>query len=82
MSKLLVAILVCLALASCSGSATKTHEDWQREHDKRCASRITKFNYEGHSYLLYQYGVGNKEGVAGICHDANCECQKGGQYGF
>lgn len=79
MKKILVILAVAVAVSSCSDSAPKTHEDWQRNQDKRCASRITKFNYEGHSYLLYQDGVGYREGVAGICHDENCECKKGGQ---
>lgn len=52
MKKILVAIAVSLALTSCK-EQPYTHEDWQREQDKRCASCITKFNYEGHSYLLY-----------------------------
>ena len=73
MKKILVALDVSLALTSCK-EQPYTHEDWQREQDKRCASCITKFNYEGHSYLLYQYGHG-----IGICHDENCECKKGGQ---
>lgn len=81
MKKILVILAVAVAVASCSDSATKAHEDWQSEQDKRCASRITKFNYEGHSYLLYQYGVGHQEGVAGICHDENCDCKKGGHNG-
>lgn len=73
MKKILAVIAVCLALTSCN-EQTYTHEYWQREQDKICAPRITKFNYEGHSYLLYQYGYGR-----GICHDENCDCKKGGQ---
>ena len=73
MKKILAVIAVCLALTSCK-EQPYTHEDWQKEKDREAASRITKFNYEGHSYLLYQYGYGR-----GICHDENCECKKGGQ---
>ena len=72
MKKLVSILAVCLALTSCD--PVQTHEEWQREQDYKCATRITKFNYEGHSYLLYQYGHG-----IGICHDENCECKKGGQ---
>lgn len=74
MNKILAVISVCLALTSCK-EQPYTHEDWQREQDRDCASHITKFNYEGHSYLLYRYGYHG----GGICHDENCECKKGGQ---
>lgn len=78
MKKKLAYISVCLALASCATPAP-TQEQWQAEQDHEAASRITKFNYEGHSYLLYQYHIGAQWGVAGICHDENCECKKGVQ---
>lgn len=78
MKKILAVIAMCLALTSCK-EQPYTHEDWQNEKDREAASRITKFNYEGHSYLLYQYHIGAQWGVAGICHDENCECKKGGQ---
>lgn len=74
MKKILAVIAVCLALTSCK-EQPYSHEDWQREQDKYCASRITKFNYEGHSYLLYQDGPHGR----GICHDENCVCRKGGK---
>lgn len=57
-TKLFMAAILTLILESCTSSAT--HEDWQKMQDKECASRITKFNYEGHSYLLYRYV---KEGI-------------------
>lgn len=76
MKKILAMIAVCVGLASCN-EKPYTHEEWQREHDREAASHITKFNYEGHSYLLYQDGPHGR----GICHDENCECKKGGQYG-
>lgn len=69
-TKLFMAAILMLIFASCASTAT--HEDWQKMQDKECASRITKFSYEGHSYLLYRYG---KEGV-GIAHDANCQCYR------
>lgn len=78
MKKVLTVFTVCLALISCSQTPT-THEQWQDQQDREAASRITKFNYEGHSYLLYQYHIGAQWGVAGICHDENCDCKKGGK---
>lgn len=63
---LCVAVIVGMAM-SCTSA---THEDWQKYQDRECASHITKFNYEGHSYLLYRDG----DRGTGIAHDANCEC--------
>lgn len=65
-----------LLLTSCVDSPT--HEDWQKHHDRECASHITKFNYEGHQYLLYEYGTHTAVSVS-ICHDENCHCKKGGR---
>lgn len=47
MKKLVSILAVCLALTSCDPAPT--HEQWQREQDRKCDTRITKFNYEGHS---------------------------------
>lgn len=74
MKKLASILAICLALTSCGPAPT--HEQWQREQDHKCATRITKFNYEGHSYLLYQYQANTSNAVAGICHDENCPCKK------
>lgn len=70
MKKIITIAAVVLALTSCSGKEY-THDEWQSQHDRECATRITKFNYEGHSYLLYSDGHGR-----GITHDANCECRE------
>ena len=61
-----ITAVLALCLASCEPA---THEDWQKYHDKECATRITKFNYEGHSYLLYRHNKSES-----IAHDANCQC--------
>ena len=61
-----IAALILLAI-SCKPA---THEEWQETYDKECASHITKFNYEGHTYLLYRDG---DRGI-GFVHDANCDC--------
>lgn len=74
MKKLVSILAVCLALTSCD--PVQTHEEWQREQDYKYDTRITKFNYEGHSYLLYQYQANTRNAVAGICHDENCPCKK------
>lgn len=65
----LIIAMVC-RLTSCHET---THKEWQEQHDEECAARITKFNYEGHSYLLYEYNCGHAS-TAGITHDANCHC--------
>ena len=65
---LFIAAVLASCLASCEPA---THEDWQKYHDKECATRITKFNYEGHSYLLYRHNESES-----ITHDANCDCYK------
>lgn len=72
MKKIIAIVSIMVALTSCSDTTNKTHEDWQREHDKQCATHITKFSYEGHSYLLYTNGAHGR----GITHDANCQCRK------
>ena len=76
MRKIVAIIAACLSLTSCGPAST--HEQWQERQDREAASRITKFNYEGHSYLLYKYHIGSQSDVAGICHDENCPCKKGG----
>ncbi|TGY80911.1 hypothetical protein [Lepagella muris] len=67
----LVALLFIVAMIGLAISCKPaTHAEWQELHDKECASHITKFNYEGHTYLLYNDGdIG-----VGIAHDANCDC--------
>lgn len=65
-------VVVLLLAAGCTPAS---HEEWQVEQDRRCAQRITKFNYEGHSYLLYRDGGNGNCAIAGITHDANCPCR-------
>lgn len=67
---LLLIIAMACGLTSCHKA---NNEEWQEHHDKECAAHITKFNYEGHSYLLYENNFGNAS-TAGITHDANCHC--------
>lgn len=76
--KLNAAIAITITLVT--GCTSVTNEDWQSDQDRRCAQRITKFNYEGHSYLLYQAGGNSHMAVAGITHDANCQCRKQTQH--
>ena len=44
MKKIITIAAVVLALTSCSGKEY-THDEWQSQHDRDCASHITKFNY-------------------------------------
>lgn len=71
MKKLVTILALCLALSSCD-SKPITHDELQRRRDREIAARISKFNYEGHSYLLYRYGAHG----CGVCHDENCPCKK------
>lgn len=66
--KMAAAAVMLLCLPSCTKT---THKEWAERQDKYAAQHITKFRYEGHTYLLFQKG---KDGVA-ITHDANCPCQ-------
>lgn len=47
----------------------------QEELDLSMNIHITKFNYEGHKFLLFKEGI-TSSAVAGICHDPNCPCHK------
>lgn len=69
----IITLLTLVGVISCA--EPPSHEQWQKHQDKECASKITKFNYEGHSYLLYRDGIGDCR-TAGITHDANCPCYK------
>lgn len=60
--------LVMVSMTSCT---QVSHEDWQKQYDRECAGKIHKFNYEGHSYLLYRSGTYG----TGITHDENCSCR-------
>lgn len=71
--KILSVIATLLLLVLITSCAEPNHEQWQKRHDKECATKITKFNYEGHSYLLYRDGAGNYK-TTGLTHDANCQC--------
>lgn len=73
--KTIIGIITLLLLVGITSCAEPNHEQWQERQDKECASKIIKFNYEGHSYLLYRDG-GGKYKTAGITHDANCPCYK------
>lgn len=60
---LLFFVLTLFIFGSC---VSKDGEDYLSD-----VGRITKFEYEGHTYLIrgsYQKG--------GICHDENCKCKK------
>lgn len=70
MKKLVTILAVSLALTSCGPAPT--HDELQRRRDREIAARISKFNYEGHSYLLYRYGTYS----CGVCHDENCKCKQ------
>lgn len=68
----LCAILSMMAVSFLVSCDKPSHEDWQTQHDKYCAQRITKFRYEGHVYLLFRSESRNS--TAGMTHDANCPC--------
>lgn len=37
--------------------------------------RISKFDYEGHTYLIRNKPVNGYIGYGGMCHDENCKCK-------
>ena len=65
-----LAAVCSIAYASCNNDGS--HQQWQERQDRYCAERITKFNYEGHSYLKF---TGGKYDSVGITHDENCRCR-------
>ena len=69
MKKLTLTILALFALTGCEDNNNKT----QQQINAEIAERITKFDYEGHKYLLYKRYY-NKGGIGGIAHDPDCPC--------
>ena len=64
MKKLNILLIALVAIVLC-GCEAKDGEDYLSY-----AGCITKFEYEGHTYLLRDaYNRG------GICHDENCKCK-------
>lgn len=69
--------VMMLMLTTLSGCGEKpTHEEWQQEYDKYCSQRISKFNYEGHRYIIFSSGKDGNRSLGGITHDENCECRR------
>ena len=73
MKKLTIAILTVAALTLTGCEDNITHEQRQEAIDADVACHIIIFNYKGHRYLMYKYGVGNR-GYCGITHDPDCPC--------
>lgn len=67
-----IAMAAACAISHTSCSNDDSHQQWQDRQDRYCAERITKFNYEGHSYLKFTSGKYNS---VGITHDENCQCR-------
>jgi len=70
-------IFMVLALVLCLSCATVEEKETSRQLRKERIreleiKRITKIQYEGHDYLIYQYGNSG----AGICHSHSCNCMK------
>lgn len=66
MKKILFSIAVSMCLLSCTQKTQyKTTNDVPFDY-------VTKFKYEGHSYISFirDYGQG---GVGGVVHDPNCK---------
>lgn len=72
-SSLLIITLLTATAGMVTSCEKAEHEDYQQYFNQECASRIAKFDYEGHTYLLYRSGSGCNA-LAGICHDENCQC--------
>ncbi len=61
---------------SSNGVVTETVEyENQAFNYTRAQFKIHKFEYEGHTYLYFIEGNGDR-GWGGMCHDENCRCRK------
>lgn len=71
---LLFGVSAILALISCVSKNAQS-SDSQTFDDE--IGTISKFEYEGHTYLIRKAGpsLGYK-GFGGLCHDENCKCKK------
>lgn len=84
--KALLAIAVAVgAVASLTGCDDEARQERLRirkaQIEQECIEQrsewFSKYEFEGHSYILYQTKLSGGVG-ASITHDPDCPCQKGG----
>lgn len=63
---ILLIALVAIVLCGCSSKDTTT----EKHYIDDVVGRIKKFEFEGHTYLIRDFGS-----RGGICHDENCKCK-------
>lgn len=68
--------LTLLALLALTLTGCEPKEQAQIEADVE--SHITEISYKGHKYLYFHKYDGMRHAIAGITHDPDCPCQKGG----
>lgn len=73
--KKILAIMIMLAalLASCDETAEQRQERFQ----SFSTEEFCEVEYKGHSYIMFMYDFGH-QGYAGLTHNPDCPCKKGG----
>ena len=82
--KKLFPLLILLFLVSCESDTKVTdyskivyEENPTEPYRPRRASRVDKFIFEGHRYIMFSDNFdGSYKGHAGVVHDPECECFK------
>lgn len=78
MKKLILCLFATAMLASCAPSKYEEAKTTNAEHVKVSTETtctlldISKFNYSGHSYILFD----GDSHLNGIVHDPDCSCHK------
>ena len=74
MKKILAILILLVALLASCNNASK-QEQLQQFSDEN----FYEIEYKGHSYIMFMYSFGH-QGYAGITHNPDCPCKKGGDY--
>ena len=61
-------------LTSCHKPTQEQIEKYRQQENDRITSHFYKINYEGHTYIFYQYAT-QTQSQAALTHDPNCACQ-------
>lgn len=80
MKKIILCLLAVVALASCAPSKYEEAKTTDAEYIKVKTKMldIFKFNYSGHSYIMFD-GTSHLNGVV---HDPDCSCHKTNETDF
>ena len=78
MKKVIIFILICLLIISCSSIV---HYDNTHTQDIEIIDNAYKFNYEGHDYIMFYHNSEFGQGFAtGVVHSPDCICYTDGRY--